>query len=199
MTKTEFLRQLYKRLASLPKDELEEQLAFYGEMIDDRIEEGMSESVAVRDVGSVEKIADEIIAKTPLVKVVTSRITVNEKNRRSTWKTLLIALGSPIWLSLLISLFAVTVSLNAALFAVVVSLFAIELAIAVSAIVAIPASFVIMFLRNFSFGLATLGAALVLLGIACVGAIGCKYLWLGYVRLTRAGFVGIKKLFVKGE
>ena len=43
MTKNEFISRLRARLSGLPKDEIRERLAFYGEMIDDRIEEGLSE------------------------------------------------------------------------------------------------------------------------------------------------------------
>ena len=38
MNKSEFLEELRKGLAGLPKDDVEERLTFYGEMIDDRIE-----------------------------------------------------------------------------------------------------------------------------------------------------------------
>ena len=47
MNKQEFLSQLRKGLAGLPQNDIEERLAFYGEMIDDRIEEGLSEEEAV--------------------------------------------------------------------------------------------------------------------------------------------------------
>ena len=43
MRKQEFLAQLRKALSGLPQDEIEERLTFYGEMIDDRMEEGLSE------------------------------------------------------------------------------------------------------------------------------------------------------------
>ena len=55
MTKNEFISSLGARLSGLPKDEACERLAFYSETIDDRIEEGMSEAAAVRDVGSVDR------------------------------------------------------------------------------------------------------------------------------------------------
>ena len=52
MTKREFLAQLRKGLSGLPQDDIEERLTFYGEMIEDRKEEGLSEEEAVSAVGS---------------------------------------------------------------------------------------------------------------------------------------------------
>ena len=46
MRKAEFLRELEKRLQGLPKDEIDSRLAFYSEMIDDRIEDGKTEEEA---------------------------------------------------------------------------------------------------------------------------------------------------------
>ncbi len=43
MNKQAFLTQLRKGLSGLPQEDIEERLAFYSEMIDDRIEEGLSE------------------------------------------------------------------------------------------------------------------------------------------------------------
>ena len=47
MSKQEFLAQLRKGLSGLPKEDLEERLTFYSEMIDDRIDDGMAEEEAV--------------------------------------------------------------------------------------------------------------------------------------------------------
>ena len=43
MNKQEFLAELRRGLSGLPRDDIEERLSFYGEMLDDRIEEGLSE------------------------------------------------------------------------------------------------------------------------------------------------------------
>ena len=47
MGKQEFLAQLRKGLQGLPQEDIEERLTFYSEMIDDRMEEGLSEEEAV--------------------------------------------------------------------------------------------------------------------------------------------------------
>ena len=62
MNKHEFLAALRRELTALPHGELTEQLNFYNEMIDDRMEEGMTEEDAVAGIGSVEGIAAVILA-----------------------------------------------------------------------------------------------------------------------------------------
>ena len=54
--KNEFLEKLRNALFGLPNDDIEERIAFYNEMIDDKIEEGLSESQAVSEMGSIERI-----------------------------------------------------------------------------------------------------------------------------------------------
>ena len=43
MTKMQFLLSLHDKLTGLPRDEVEQRLNFYSEMIEDRMEEGLSE------------------------------------------------------------------------------------------------------------------------------------------------------------
>ena len=62
MTKTEFLVQLKEKLSCLPQADIQQSLEYYVEMIDDRIDDGMSEESAVQSVGTPEKIAEEIVA-----------------------------------------------------------------------------------------------------------------------------------------
>ena len=66
MTKAEFLSSLQIKLCGLPSDEVREHVTFYGEMIDDRVEEGLSEEAAVSAIGSVDMIASQIIRQLPL-------------------------------------------------------------------------------------------------------------------------------------
>ena len=56
MNKQDFLIDLEKGLAGLPREDVEERLAFYSEMIDDRAEETGSEEAAVSEIGPVEDV-----------------------------------------------------------------------------------------------------------------------------------------------
>lgn len=56
MTKSQFLDLLKEKLAFLPEYDLEDQLYFYSEMIDDRINDGLSQEDAISEIGSIEDI-----------------------------------------------------------------------------------------------------------------------------------------------
>ena len=63
MNKEQFLAALRAKLTELPQADLERTLQYYREMIDDRIEEGMSEPAAVADVGDPDELAAAILQK----------------------------------------------------------------------------------------------------------------------------------------
>ena len=109
MTKKQFLDRLGKSLNGLPQEDISERLTFYGEMIDDRAEEGLTEEEAVAGIGSVEEITAQILEETPFARLVKER--VKPKRRMTAWEIVLLAVGSPVWLSLLIALLAVVLSL----------------------------------------------------------------------------------------
>ena len=59
MNKQQFLDALKKELCGLSQDDIQESLDFYSEMIDDHIEEGLSEEEAVASIGHPKEIAKE--------------------------------------------------------------------------------------------------------------------------------------------
>ena len=65
MKKQEFLAELWKQLSDAPKEDVERSLDYYTEMIEDRIEAGMSEEEAVADIGSPKDAAKQIMDELP--------------------------------------------------------------------------------------------------------------------------------------
>ena len=57
MLKAEFLGQLQKALLALPAAEVERQRNYYSELIDDMMEDGLSEIEAITRLGRVEDVA----------------------------------------------------------------------------------------------------------------------------------------------
>lgn len=196
MNKQEFLFTLQSRLASLPPEDLEERLAFYSEMIDDRMEEGLSEADAVAQVGNVDEIVAQILADTPLSALVKERI--KPKKRLKPWEIVLLAIGSPLWVSLLIAAFAVVFALYAALWSVIVSLWAVFASVAGCALGGIAGGAVIT-LRNPLPGIALIGAGILCAGISVFLFLGCKAATKGMAKLTKKIALGIKYCFVKKE
>ena len=198
MTKQVFLDNLKKRLAGMPETDLAERLSFYGEMIDDLIEEGAAEEEAVAEIGTVESVAQAILSDYPLSKIVKERI--KPKRRLKTWEIVLIAVGSPVWLSLLIALFAVLIALYIAVWAVIVAFWAIFVSfIAVVIYLLIMGIYYISASNTFP-GICLLGAAAVMSGLTVFVFFGCNAAGKGVVRLTKKIATAVKNHFAgKGE
>jgi len=189
MCKQEFLVQLRKKLSALPQEEIAERLTFYSEMIDDRMEEGLSEAEAVAAVGSAEQIASDLA---PAKKK-------GPAKQWRVWEIVLLVLGSPVWLSLLIAAFAVVFSLYVSLWAVIVSLWAAWFAVAASAGAGILAGIVLACGKHTLSGIALIGAALVCAGLAIFLFFSCKAVTKGILLLTKKLLQWSKQLFTKKE
>lgn len=63
MTRRQFLNDLYRRLDALSREEAEEHLTYYAEMLADRMEEGMTEAEAVASMEDVDTIARRILGE----------------------------------------------------------------------------------------------------------------------------------------
>lgn len=197
MNKQEFLVQLQKGLCGLPQDDIEERLTFYSEMIDDRIEEGLSEDEAVGKIGSVNAVVTQILAETPITKLVKEKVRPNRV--RKAWEIALLVLGSPIWLSLMIAAFAIIFAAYIVIWSVVVTLWAIEASIAVCSLGGVVSAVVFAFQGNKLTGLAMLSAGICCAGLSIFLFFGCKAVTKGILLLTRKIALSIKSLFVGKE
>lgn len=197
MTKQEFIIKLTLELRGLPQADAEERVSFYSEMIDDRIEAGLSEEEAVADIGSVEDVVAQTLSDIPLGKLVKEKI--KQKCRFSWWEITLIAVGSPIWLAILISLFAVVISAYAVLWSCIASIWAVNVAFAGGAIGGVVAGILFICYGNLAGGLATLGLALFCAGAALAFFFVCRIATVGTAKLTKKIAIGIKRLFIKKE
>lgn len=195
MTKTEFLCELKKGLLGLPEEDITRSIEFYGEMIDDRIEDGKTEEEAVAEIGSVKDTVSQILAETPISKLIKEK--VKKRRKLSTLEIVLLALGSPIWLSLLITAVAVIISVYAVIWSAVVSLWAFFAAFVGSSFGGIVAGIIFICTGNLFAGLAVIAASLVLAGMSIFSFFGCKAATKGTVILTKKIVLGIKNCFIK--
>lgn len=92
MKREEFIEALKLALKDLPEQEIQSSLAYFNEMIDDRIDEGMTEEEAVADMGPVNDIAAKLLMENQtLVNRVKDKLI--PKRRLATWKIILLILG----------------------------------------------------------------------------------------------------------
>lgn len=195
MTKIKFLLSLHDKLSGLPQDEVEERLNFYSEMIEDRIEEGFSEEDAVAAVGSVDEIAEQIVAQIPLSKMAMEKIKPKRKLR--VWEIVLLALGSPIWISLLVAALSVIISVYAVVWAGVVSLWAVFGALIGCAVGSVVGGVFFAISGSALSGLAVIGGGFVCGGLSIFLFFGCMAATKGVVWLTKNVVVAIKNCFIK--
>ena len=92
MNKQEFLAALQSGLRGLPRGDIQHWVEFYREMVEDRMEDGMSEEEAVAALGPVRDIVAQILSETPLPRLVHEK--VKPKRPMKAWEIILLVLGA---------------------------------------------------------------------------------------------------------
>ncbi len=197
MNKTVFTLELYEKLPNIPSEEIDERLAFYIEIIDDRIEDGLSEEEAVSSVGSIDDIAQQILADVPLSAIV--KKSIKSKRRLKVGEIILLILGSPIWVSLGFAAFAVLFSLYISLWAVIISLWAVFVSLIACFIGGVLACIIFGVGGNGASGVAMLAAGIVCAGLSIFMFYGCKAATKGILIFTKKMVIRTKNCFIKKE
>jgi uncharacterized membrane protein len=192
MNKQDFLAALRGFLNDLPAEDIRRSLDFYAEMIDDHMEEGITEEDAVAAVGSAEQIADQIRGDA-------GAAPRKPKRKVKPWSLALILLGLPLWLPLLLAAASVIISIYVSIWAVIISLYATAVALGISSIVIFLMPLLYIPTGNVAGACLVLGAAMVLTGITILLFVGLKPVRKGTVWLTKKSFVWLKRLFVGKE
>ena len=188
MNKTQFCALLGNKLKLyLSPKEIYKTLNFFEEMIDDRIDEGLSEEEAVSQLGDINIIVDQIL----------DEHNIGKKQTKLVWRFIPRELGFinivllfPAWIiifSLVASLFIVILSI---IFSIVLTIIAIFIG---GILLILKSPFYLIYERNISYFLDTLGFGFVNTGI---GLIGIYWLIKIYKKSRRDG-VSIRTIFVK--
>lgn len=197
MTKLDFLLSLQNRLLHLPQNEVNERLNFYCEMIEDRIEEGLSEEEAVSAIGTITEIAEQI--QIDVGNTSKSNTPAKNNRKRTTWEIVLLILGSPIWLSLLIVVFAVVFSLYISLWAVVISLWAVFVSLIACAFGAMICGIGFCCNGNIPSGLVLIAVSLICAGLGIFAFFSCKIITNFSIMLMKKAFYICKKSLLRKE
>ena len=197
MNKEMFLEELKRKLIGLPQADIDERLAFYSEMIDDRIEDGLTEEEAVAKVGSVDEIVAQIMSEIPLTKLVKEK--VKPKRSLRVWEIVLIVLGFPVWFPLLIAFLAIVFAVYVVIWSLAIAVYAVTLGITVSAVACIPGTVICIIAHRLIAAVFCLGAGVLLAGIAILLFFACIGITKGMLKLTKGMLLGIKRSFVGKE
>lgn len=195
MNKQEFITELKNKLFCLPYQDIEKSVEYYSEIIDDSVEDGMSEEEAVASLGDIDEIVSQILMETPITTLVKEK--VKQGRTLQAWEIVLLVLGSPIWLSLGIAVVSVVFSLYIAVWAVVFSLFVVVLALFVTVLAFLIASVCLLFTKAYLQSALFLGAAFVIAGVTILLFLGSWYTAKGIGVLTKMIFKSIKTSFIK--
>lgn len=194
MDKLEFIAELGKRLQGLPQEDIEKSIDFYVEMIDERVEDGMSEAEAIAAIGTPAQIASQIWSDVPLRKAVKARV---PHKSLGVGMMILLVLGSPIWLSLLIAALAVLFAVYVSIWAVAVSLWAVVVTFAACAVAGVLSGVVYLVQANAGGGLFLLGCGILLVGLSIFAYYGCLYICKWLAIASKQFIIWLKRTLMK--
>ena len=197
MNKEMFLAELRKKLSGLSPEELEERIAFYAEMIDDRMADGATEEEAVAGIGPVEDIVNQIMSEIPLSRLVGEK--VKRRKQRKGWEIVLLVLGAPLWVPLVIAAAVILLSFYIVLWSLVLTAWAVDLSLAAGAVASLAAAIPYLRERNGLGVLCAIGAALACAGLAILMFYVCRAFTAGVLKLSRKILLKIKSCFVGRE
>lgn len=172
MNKEEFLTKLRKKLSGLPKEELEERVTFYREIIDDRMEAGLSEEEAVAEFG-------DVVAEVPPEEV------PQRKKGPEPWVIVLLVLGSPVWFSLLIAAVSVVFSGFVVLWSLVISAWAVGASLVGVFLGCMVMGVVMLAVGKSLAGIGLFGFGLFIAGTSVFAFFGCRAATMGGATLTK--------------
>ncbi len=195
MNKEQYISKIREGIASLPETDIESSLQYYSEMIDDRIEDGMTEEEAVSEMVSVEEAVAQILRDKPVTEPqqnnghkgfrwFRSNLT---RNKRLLFVFLVLSL--PFLVTVAGSLLVFVISVTASLYGASIGVFVGGLACVVKAVaLAIVESATAEALLYFGVGLAFLGISVLIFIAAHYLAKLIKFLWKKLVELIKGIF-----------
>ena len=195
MRKNEFLSELRQRLKGLPKEDLDNRISFYEEMIDDRIDEGISEEDAVAEIGTVDEVVKQIAEETPLARLVKER--TKPKRSLRAWEIVLLVLGFPLWFPLMLVGLVLCLVFYILVWILVIVTYVVEASLIVSSIGSLVVFFA--YLGSGEISMLALGSSIICAGgallffFACVGATKVT------LKLSKSILTKIKTSFLKKE
>ena len=201
MRKQEFLENLKKQLWALSPADIQRSLDYYCEMIDDRMEDGLSEEEAVAAVGDLDEIVRQILTETPRPPATVNKEPqqgqTKQQRRLEPWMIVLLVLGAPLWISLVAGVGSGALGIYVSLWSVVIALYATAFALAAATLGCMIGSF--FMIGRAPTVMVAWGAALVCAGLAILIFLLSNLAAKGLVKLTKLIWNGITGIFKRKE
>lgn len=195
MNKQQFIDELRKGLAKLPDMEADKSLAFYSEMIDDRIEEGEPEEQAVAAMGDPSVVAQAIVEELPAV----PKAIIKSKTKSKTLNWILLIVGSPIWASLALAAAAVLFSIYLVIWCLVVTIWVLAIGLLLGLPLGMFVFGICVFHGEFWLGTWELGAGLMISGIGIFCLFGALKASAALMDVSKRYVLKVRSWFKKKE
>lgn len=185
MNKQQFLNALAEALKKLPREERYRTLAYYDELIDDRVEDGQNEYAVVESMGSPADIARDLLG-------IEEQKSVKQYGKGAkAWIIVLLVLGFPIWGSLLLTAAILLLTVYILLYLPILILGALAVGFLGASLMGIVgAPFLAFEVGVFTGGLPAAlfqaGVCVALLGLSLLCAVGLYHTTKGIVRASRS-------------
>lgn len=197
MNKNDFIAELKKELNGLPDSDIQRSIDFYTEMIEDKIEDGMTEENAVSELEPPAEIAKKVLSETSISKLVKAKLKPSRELKG--WEIALLVLGAPLWLPLIIAFAAVLLSVYAVIWSVIISLYCIDLSFAVCVLGGTAQGIIFAFGGNVVSSVFYFGASIACFGIAVLLFFAFGRISGALVSASRHLVLKTKSMFIKKE
>lgn len=200
MKKSEFLNKLREELKGYPRDPVEDSIQYYSEMIDDRMEDGMSEEEAVSKVGDPVAIAKQIKYNMPLKNVIKEKVAAKKVENKgkdiNIGLIIVLILGAPLWIPLTITILSLVGTFFILLWVFDFVMYVLALVSAVSIIGALVGAAITAFTTGMGTALVFVGSGIAAAGLAILLTIGGVAFAKAIIALTASFARSIKRIII---
>ena len=190
MNKQEFLSALARELDSLPREEREQTLTYYGELIDDRLEDGQDEGEVTQSLGIPKAVAQALLGE--------EQPQLPNRGLR-VWVIVLLVLGFPLWGSLLLTAAVMVLCVFLCLFLPAFVLGVLALSLLAGAVLGAVGTPFLIADTGLAAGLFQLGLAIGMLGLAALCALGFWYTGKATAKAGKAFWRWLQRSVGKGR
>lgn len=200
MNKAEFLSELKKMISEYPPEETEKSMEYYAEMIDDRVEDGMTEAEAVASLGTVDAIANQIKCELPITTLVKQKAKEKTGGKKiPAWAIVLLILGFPLWGGIVVFILGMILVFYSLIWSMDIMLWSIVISMGAGAFSGLLGFFVNLFRLSFGSAVFYLGAGLLCGGIGIFVFLGTFLVTKGIIHGTKRCFLWVKQAIVGKE